>query len=162
SFHQIASDGGFLEEPVKMDKMVLGPAERAEILVDFSNLNEGETIKLENSGSEFMKFTAKKERGKKYNIPTTLTTIEKMDADDALNTDRSACGGRGPRVNSNGKQLDIHRIDEELDRNDTEIWEVSNESGMGMMAGTVHPLHAHGTQFHVLDRDRHPPPPNEA
>src|SRR5699024_4170893 len=76
SFHQIASDGGFLEEPVKMDKIVLGPAERAEILVDFSNLNEGETIKLENSGSEFMKFTAKKESGKKYNIPTTLRSEE--------------------------------------------------------------------------------------
>src|SRR5699024_7831156 len=33
SFHQIASDGGFLEEPEEMDKIILGPAERAEILV---------------------------------------------------------------------------------------------------------------------------------
>jgi len=162
SFHQIASDGGFLEEPVKMDKIVLGPAERAEILVDFSNLNEGETIKLENSGSEFMKFTAKKESGKKYNIPTTLTTIEKMDADDAVNTREFVFEGMGPRVNINGKQFDMNRIDEELNLNDTEIWEVSNESGMGMMGGTVHPFHAHGTQFQVLDRDGNPPPPNEA
>jgi len=45
--------------------------------------------------------------------------------------------------------------------NDTEIWEISNESGMGMMGGTVHPFHAHGVQFQVLDRDGDPPPASE-
>src|SRR5699024_12382892 len=40
SFHQIAGDGGFLEKPEKMDKIVLGPAERAEILVDSSDLKK--------------------------------------------------------------------------------------------------------------------------
>src|SRR5699024_9218446 len=53
SFHQIASDGGFLEEPAKMWEEELGPAERAEILVDFSDLKKGETVQLENKGSEF-------------------------------------------------------------------------------------------------------------
>jgi blue copper oxidase len=36
-FHQVASDGGLLPAPVAMDGLQLAPAERAEIVVDFSN-----------------------------------------------------------------------------------------------------------------------------
>ncbi len=36
-FHQVASDGGLLARPVPMTELTLGPAERAEILVDFSD-----------------------------------------------------------------------------------------------------------------------------
>lgn len=35
-FHQVASDGGLLSAPVSMNTLSLAPAERAEILVDFS------------------------------------------------------------------------------------------------------------------------------
>src|SRR5699024_11073965 len=93
SFHQIASDGGFLEEPEKMDKIILGPAERAEILVDFSDLKKGETVQLSNKGSEFMKFKAKDESPKDDTIPTKLTTIEKMDPDQAVKTRKFAFEG---------------------------------------------------------------------
>lgn len=47
-FHQIASDGGFLEKPSEMNNIVLGPAERAEILVDFSDLKKRETVQFLN------------------------------------------------------------------------------------------------------------------
>ena len=36
-FHQVASDGGLLPAPVAMDGLQLAPAERAEIVVDFSD-----------------------------------------------------------------------------------------------------------------------------
>jgi len=161
SFHQIASDGGFLEEPAKMDKIVLGPAERAEILIDFSKLKKDETVQLENNGSEFMTFKAKGESLENYTIPSNLTSIEKIDPDQTVKTRDFVFEGMGPMVNINGKQFDIDRIDEELKINDTEIWEVSNESGMGMMGGMVHPFHAHGVQFQVLDRDGASPPAGE-
>src|SRR5699024_2893887 len=153
SFYQIASDGGFLEEPVKMNKIVLGPAERAEIIVDFSELKKEETVQLDNKGSEFMKFKAKDESPKDDTIPAKLTTIEKMDPDQAVKTRKFVFEGMGPMVNINGKQFDADRIDEELKMNDTEIWEISNSSGMGMMGGMMHPFHMHGVQFQVLDRD---------
>src|SRR5699024_431931 len=161
SFHQIASDGGFLEEPAKMDKIVLGPAERAEILIDFSKLKKDETVQLENNGSEFMTFKAKGESLENYTIPSNLTSIEKIDHDQTVKTRDFVFEGMGLIVNINGKQFDIDRIDEELKINDTEIWEVSNESGMGMMGGMVHPFHAHGVQFQVLDRDGASPPAGE-
>ncbi|TMN22951.1 copper oxidase [Lentibacillus cibarius] len=161
SFYQIASDGGFLEKPEKMDNLVLGPAERAEILVNFSDLKKGEMVRLQNKGSEFMKFTAKGKSQKDFTIPNKLTTIEKIEPNQAVKTRDFVFEGMGPTVNINGKQFDMDRIDEEVQLNDTEIWEISNESGMGMMGGTVHPFHAHGVQFQVLKRDGNPPPANE-
>src|SRR5699024_10338564 len=81
---------------------------------------------------------------------------EKIDPDQAVKTRGFVFEGMGPMVNINGKQFDMDRIDEESKMNDTEIWEISNERGMGMMEGTVHPFHAHGVQFQVLDRDGDP------
>lgn len=156
-FYQIASDGGFLEKPAEMNNIVLGPAERAEILVDFSDLKKGETVQLLNQGSEFMKFVVKGESPKKYTIPEKLTTIKKMNPDNAAITRAFVFQGMGPSVNINGKQFDMDRIDEQINLHDTEIWEISNESGMGMMGGTPHPFHAHGVQFQVLERNDNPP-----
>ena len=40
TFHLIATDGGLLEAPVEQTRLLLSPGERAEILVDLSNLKE--------------------------------------------------------------------------------------------------------------------------
>lgn len=42
----IGSDGGLLEAPVRVDRVMLGPAERADILVDFSARRPGERVML--------------------------------------------------------------------------------------------------------------------
>src|SRR5699024_10242418 len=116
---------------------------------------------LDNKESEYKKFQANDDGLKNYAIPSDLTSIEKMDPDQAVKTRKFACEGMGPRVKINGTQIDADRIDEELKINDTEIWEINNESGMGMMGEMIHPFHAHGAQFQVLDRDGNPPPANE-
>ncbi len=50
-FYQIASDGGLLQAPVSLTRMLLAPGERAEILVDFSG-HEGQEFSLRNYGAE--------------------------------------------------------------------------------------------------------------
>ena len=50
TFYQIGSDGGLLTQPVNMTRLLLAPAERAEILVDLSGL-ENQTIELKSFGS---------------------------------------------------------------------------------------------------------------
>lgn len=50
-FYQISSDGGFLNKPVRLTELVLAPAERADIIVDFSQY-PGEKIILQNKGPE--------------------------------------------------------------------------------------------------------------
>ena len=48
SFHQIGTDGGFLPNPVPLNKLLLAPAERADLIVDFSGL-EGKIVTLSNN-----------------------------------------------------------------------------------------------------------------
>lgn len=50
NFSMIGSDGGLLSAPVNMNRILLAPGERAEILVDLTSL-QGQTIFLMNYGS---------------------------------------------------------------------------------------------------------------
>ncbi|MCK5369265.1 MAG: multicopper oxidase domain-containing protein, partial [Cyclobacteriaceae bacterium] len=52
AFYQIASDGGLLSTPNAITRLQLSSAERAEILVDFSSMND-QTIHLLSYASEF-------------------------------------------------------------------------------------------------------------
>ncbi|WP_442600211.1 multicopper oxidase family protein [Neobacillus sp. D3-1R] len=159
-FLQIASDGGLLENPVKISKLILSPGERAEIIVDFSSLRNGDTLDLTDQGFPFMKFKINKSKeNQQFVIPNKLTDIPKIDPSTAVTTRKFVLQGMGPNVNINGKQMDMDRIDETLKLHDTEIWEITNES-TGMM-GMAHPFHAHGVQFQLMDRDGNPPPMNE-
>ncbi len=49
-FYQIGSDGGLLSEPIAMTRLLLAPAERAELLVDLSGM-DGQSIDLKSYGS---------------------------------------------------------------------------------------------------------------
>jgi bilirubin oxidase len=51
-FHQIGADGGFLPAPAQLDTLLMGPAERADVIVDFSNVPVGTEITLINLGPD--------------------------------------------------------------------------------------------------------------
>ncbi|HET7767654.1 MAG TPA: multicopper oxidase [Chloroflexota bacterium] len=51
-FFQIGGDGGFLPEVVPLDQLLLGPAERADVIVDFTGLAPGTQLLLENLGPD--------------------------------------------------------------------------------------------------------------
>ena len=51
-FWQIGSDGGFLTEPVELTQLLMGPAERADVIIDFSSIPVGTDIILENVGPD--------------------------------------------------------------------------------------------------------------
>jgi bilirubin oxidase len=51
-FWQIGNDGGLLPEPVAVERLLLGPAERADAIVDFSGLAVGTEVVLENLGPD--------------------------------------------------------------------------------------------------------------
>ncbi|WHI53319.1 multicopper oxidase domain-containing protein [Microbulbifer sp. MLAF003] len=52
-FYVIGSDGGLLEHPTKVDQLVMSPAERYDILVDFSPY-KGSRVFLRNEGADSM------------------------------------------------------------------------------------------------------------
>jgi len=51
-FVQIGADQGFLPAPVTMNRLLIGPAERADVIVDFSTLPAGTRIVLQNIGPD--------------------------------------------------------------------------------------------------------------
>lgn len=168
SFHQIATDGGFLNQPVKTKRVRLAPGERAEIIVD---LSDGRPVKLKtypeagfletiaawagqttNGHFDILELRPTKLQRDSHSIPDILNQIEPIDADSA---DLTRPMVLGPMI-INGRSMDMNRIDEHILLGDTEIWQVRNQ------AGRVHPFHVHLVQFLILDRDGRPPSPQEA
>ena len=49
---QIATEGGYLRAPVKLTQLLLAPAERADVIVDFAKARFGENITLQNVGPD--------------------------------------------------------------------------------------------------------------
>jgi spore coat protein A, manganese oxidase len=51
-FWQIGTEGGFLPAPLQLNWVLLGPAERADVIVDFTNVGVGSEIILKNLGPD--------------------------------------------------------------------------------------------------------------
>ena len=175
-FHQIGTDGGLLEKPVPMTRLRLSTGERAEILVDFSG-EENSQVRLMSFSSELdninpiwnsnalddSDFDVKTIDVKASTadpttaLPVSLASINRLQEGQAAGTRPFVLemGFAGP-MKINGKSMDMNRIDETVKLNDTEIWEVINDSDF------PHPFHVHDIQFLILTRDGSPPAENEA
>ncbi len=51
-FHQIGTEGGFLPAPVQLGQLLVAPAERADVIVDFTGLRAGTELFLINEGPD--------------------------------------------------------------------------------------------------------------
>src|SRR5690625_7428870 len=74
SFVQVATDGGFLNEPKKLNEITLTPSERAEIVIDFSQLNTEDDLALihEEDGSLLLPFEVSDQSGEDSSIPEKM------------------------------------------------------------------------------------------
>lgn len=160
TFYQIATDGGFLNEPVAMQSLKLSPAERAEILIDFSQFNEPVAL-VNDMMSEILPFTIAGEVTNNKTLPTEpLNNFAITDEERQLPVNKKIeLYGMADFVEINGKKFDPERIDETQKIHVTEVWEIYNKPDM--MGGMVHPFHIHGTQFKILSRNGETPPANE-
>ena len=52
NFTQIGSEGGFLPAPVVLNQLLVAPAERADVVVDFSKFQPGDTLLMLNVGPD--------------------------------------------------------------------------------------------------------------
>jgi len=176
NFVQIASDGGFLEKPVKLSRLQLAPGERAEIVVEFKE-NDDVMLRHEplpkkqssqrmgmmsmmSSGNDselnVMRLTSKSLNPESQQIPATLSAIPQWKEQDAAKVRRfklTAVMMAGFKIN--GRSFDMNRVDEVVKLNDIEIWEFYNDSPM------PHPMHIHDIQFRILSRNGKQPSMNE-
>jgi spore coat protein A, manganese oxidase len=168
-FHQIGSDGGLLPKPVELKALLLGPAERADLILDFSTL-EGKTVTLSNNAAapypgwefsmvqhvplyELMQFRVTRPltgAKKAFSIPT-LPPFTGLDESAAITTrdfvlsETMDAQGRslGVRINSKGYDEPVTEI---VKLGTTEKWRFINATD------DAHPMHLHLVQFQILER----------
>ena len=172
-FYQIATDGGFQENPIQLQELTLSAGERSEILVDFGNDESGKKNSLlvdQLPGNKFeaMQFTVQSEQQRPFKVPEKLTAIEWLKEEDAVKTrtfrmETMSRGmgmmRRGGRLTINGRNMDLNHINEKVKLGTTEIWEIENRSAMMMQL--PHSMHLHDVQFQILDRNGRKPDPRE-
>lgn len=176
----IGTDGGLLEKPIQRRYAFLGPAERLEIWVDFSEHVVGFETFLVNlpfdagdrfggpmarnqalpNGEAFSIFkikVAKQEIGRQT-LPAQLSRISPPRQDEAFNyfhPKQFFLTMRHMQWSINGRVFQMESVaDEEIVRlGSKEIWEFHNTGGgMMNMMNMPHPIHLHGKQFHVIGR----------
>ena len=156
---QIGADGGLLPTAVPRDEVVVYPAERVEVVVDFSRFADGDSVVLENADGDadvntnLLRFVVAGRR-RRRDLPRWTVQAPKVPAVPTVPvTTRRVVFGFDPTVPEfliNGKVFDPHRVDFTIKQGSTEIWEIVNDPNP---APIPHSLHLHLVQFRVLDRD---------
>jgi len=163
-FHQIGSDQGLLSAPVRMTYLNLAPAERADLLIDFSPA-AGQQVHLLNGALEILQFRVKDRplapprtqsadgvaSSAIPNIPSTLVRADRVPESAAMLTRRITLDEQLDGV-GNSMLMVLNRkrwhepVTERPKLNTTEIWEFVN------LTEDTHPMHLHLVRFQVLDR----------
>lgn len=157
-FKQIASDGGFLANPVSLKKVLLTPGERAEIVVTTEQYKKGDVLKLMDGDATILSLRISKDNVKATKLPTQLNKTVNVEKSE-LSDQKITLKGMSHMVSIDGKTFDMDRIDLEKKKDEKEIWEIYNAPDM--MGGMIHPFHIHGVQFRILSRNGKNPAENE-
>ncbi len=153
TFRLIATDNGFVPgEPVELTRLLIGPGERAEILVAF---DEGDDVVLRSFEQDGL--------GRQIGGNDSFDILN-LRAAGALASSASLPGELGPDKSGpeipedvthrdfeldghnriNGQEMDMTRIDLAIPAGALEVWNLRTN-------GQPHTFHIHGATFHVLE-----------
>jgi spore coat protein A len=162
--HQIGAEGGFLPKPLDLTHILMTPAERADVILDFSG-REGETITLTNDAPapfpgggaivirKLMQFkvTRPLSAPDTSSLPASLGVVPALSEDqvakvrDLTLSEELDAQGNSKRLLLDGLPF-AAPVTEKPRLGTTEIWRLIN------LTMDAHPIHLHQTTFHVLDR----------
>jgi len=150
-FYQIGTDLGLLPGPVKLSRLALFPAERADIVIDFSG-RAGQTIIMKNLATELLQFRVLPKDAEDLSaLPARLRSLERIAEVEAVRTrtltlmESDDFKGNSKVMLLDGKRFHMP-VSEKPMIDTTEIWELVN------LTGDAHPIHLHLGRFQVLDR----------
>jgi spore coat protein A, manganese oxidase len=170
---QIGTDSGLMPRPVRRSHILLGPAERAEVIVDFAGA-AGESVELRSgprhdghggAGARpyvgaLMQFRVDGRRQPdRTRVPRKLRPLPGWTRHVSHKPDHtwtiSIGGAFATTWLINGRTFNPARAEAFPKLGTTETWEVINRTSV------AHMMHLHHTDWYLLARDGKPPPPWE-
>ena len=152
---QIGSDQGLLPHPVSKQNIVMGPAERADVVIDFGKL-AGKTVLLKSQALELMQIRVAPRTKTAVTLPTrgvpaALRPVKRIARSAAVKTRTLTLNTYiDPKTHMMMMLLNgtyWHQpITEKPVLGSTEIWEFVNPTD------DMHPIHLHLVRFQVLNR----------
>jgi spore coat protein A len=149
----IGSDQGLLPKPVTVAQVTLAPAERADVIIDFSRL-QGQELLLRSQALQLMQFrVGHRLHSTPSALPTALRAVPRIQPDSAVRTRRLTLNNyEDPTTHMMMMLLNAtywHQpVTEKPLLGSVEIWEFVN------LTEDTHPIHLHLVRFQVLDRHR--------
>ncbi|MBA3485003.1 MAG: multicopper oxidase domain-containing protein, partial [Pirellulales bacterium] len=169
TLYQIGSDLGLLPDRADRDQILIGPADRADVIVDFSQYMPGDQLFLRNLGpdgpfglnggpqadqtttGQVMRFNIVPLVGTdESSLPDELPAIDILNPNDAVVTRRLTLDRRVDELGRVKYLLDgkpwSDPVSETVELGDVEVWEFVNQTP------DAHPMHLHLGQFQILER----------
>ena len=169
-FVQVGTGNGLLPHSVVRQDLLLGPAQRADVVVDFRG-RRGEDVLLSTiprsddvvgTGSRsaaIMQFRVRGHAHQRAQVPDHLRPAPKLDVPTKVSmtwtfalTDH---GDHGSFWSINGRMFDPERVDHRVRMGAVERWRLRNTSDM------THYVHLHEEQWQTISRNGERPPPWE-
>src|SRR3989442_13094788 len=171
-FIHIANDGNLLQHPLFPTSVRLSVAERADVIIDFTNNRIGKQMLLVdrlahedgtgpsggllNPGTPILRFDVDRYAPDPSRVPATLRQLTPIDSSQ-VPTRRWVFGDDNGGWTINEKFFNVNEIRATPKVNGTgEIWVLQNDGG-----GWSHPIHIHLVTFRGLSRNGRPPAPHE-
>jgi FtsP/CotA-like multicopper oxidase with cupredoxin domain len=169
---QIAGDSGLMPRPVRRKRVLLGPGERAEVVVDFASA-AGTSVELRSgrrSDGErslgarpyvgpVMQFRVGRRGRDRTRVPPRLRPLPGWIRDARRAPDRTWVISLGgifvPTWLINGKTFSPARADAHPVIGTTETWQITNKTAV------AHVMHMHHTDWYMLSRNGRRPKPWE-
>src|SRR5262249_45741914 len=180
SFDVIATEGGLMASPLRNRQLsFLSPAQREDLVIDFSRFPQGTVLYLENRlaqddgrgprgtflepelrsrGDRFLKIIVGAPANDPSQVPAVLRPFSAIPAAAIAAATRRSF--EFERSNGawliNGQPVDLAHPMAVVQRGQPEVWTLRNGGG-----GWWHPIHIHLEFMHVLQRNGRTPPPDE-
>lgn len=159
-FVQIGTGDSLLPKPVLRSSIRLGPAQRADVVVDFGS-DYGKRVVLQSQrttngigtpAAAVMEFRVVKRVADPTRVPTVLEATPRITVPKKVSATWSFGFDSAARVwTVDGRPYDPARIDAVVTLGSTVRWRLRNTSSI------THYIHVHEEQWHTVSRDGHPP-----
>ncbi len=168
-FVQVGTGSGLLPRTVVRQDVLLGPAQRADVVVDFRGQQDRNVllstiprsdgaVGTGSRSAAIMQFRVRGHSHQKARVPDRLRPVPPLDVPNKVAkswTFDLTEDGHGSYWSINGEMFDPQRVDHQVRMGSTERWRLKNTSDM------THYVHLHEEQWQTISRNGKRPPPWE-